>query len=80
MPSKFTKRSTKHASEYEIIHYSIASVPAIAAAFYVTMLNILSTITETIKRSSVVRFAAAASLYIVSTLNPCNQSRDPAEL
>lgn len=64
--SKFKKRRRKHTSDYGTIYYTIVFVTVITAAYYVTMFNILSTITEAMKRSSLAYPSAAATLNIVS--------------
>jgi len=77
--SKFKKRRRKHTPDYGTIHYIIIFVAVITAAYYVTRINILSTITEAMKRSSLVHSSAAATLNTVSACKLRMQCRDHME-
>jgi len=69
--SKFKKRRRKHTSDYGTIQYITVPVTVITAAYYVTMFNVLITITEAMERSSLVHSSAAATLNIVSARKQC---------
>lgn len=77
--SKFKKRRRKHTSDYGTIHSIIVFVTVITAAYYASMFNILSTITEAMKTSSLVHSSAAATLNIVSAGKLRKQCRDHME-
>lgn len=77
--SKFKKSRRKHTSDYGTTHYIIAFVTVITAAYDVATFNILSTITEAIKRSSLVYSSAAATLNIVSASTLREQCREHME-
>jgi len=66
-------------SGFKGLNTIIVFVTVITAAYYVTMFNILSTITEAMKRSSVAYSSAAATLNIISACKLRKQCRDHLE-